>query len=249
MPAKVDYQRAESLPVTLITWSLTSNKGFHGCVSPQDKNTCKFNEIHECPKRLYSILSLKTVSFWSKGALDMAWTPRNLKLELKRARLRIGSTRAAQAAWLLRLTQLPKYEYLTSTQEEALRWELGAFLHGGEATERKTSVWLSRVQGGFRAFNNKVKAWKQWTVRVGEYRTAVIDDNSLIFKVLPPKKSQRDEIADDVYKALCTLDNLLARCPRSRCRAYFIRVRRQRYCTPQCAAKVRLRRFREKHRS
>jgi len=177
----------------------------------------------------------------------MAWTHRDPYKEMRNARKRIGSTRAAQAKWLLRLIDLPKYEYLTSTQQEALRWELAAFLHLEDVpTEEETSVWFTRVQRGFNALNHKVKKWKQWTVRVSEYRTAVIDYKTMILRLLPPTKSSRDQIADGVYQALCTFNNLLARC--ASCKSDFIRVRRQQYCNQRCAAKARLRRFRENHK-
>lgn len=57
-------------------------------------------------------------------------------------------------------------------------------------------------------------------------------------------RKHSDKINEDVYKALQILDGLLCKC--CRCEAFFIRVRRQRYCSVGCGNNARIERFRRK---
>jgi hypothetical protein len=57
-------------------------------------------------------------------------------------------------------------------------------------------------------------------------------------------RKHSDGVNEDLYKALQTLEGVLCKCPRSDCEGFFIRVRRQRYCSVQCGNKTRIERFR-----
>ena len=179
----------------------------------------------------------------------MAYVPKDSVVELKKACERIGSTPVAQARWLLGITKLPDYDALNSDQQEALQWELTAFLrrdHESKIKKRYVTNWYSKVRKGFQAFRDKLIRRQHWTVRLGKYRTAVIDYKKRILRILPPKRSERDRMAIAVYRAIVTLEGLLARC--QGCNSFFIRERRQRYCNQRCGAQARLRRFREKRK-
>lgn len=57
-------------------------------------------------------------------------------------------------------------------------------------------------------------------------------------------RKHSDDVNEDLYKALRLLEGLLCTCVR--CKAFFIRVRKQQYCSPQCNDKARMDRFLDK---
>jgi hypothetical protein len=71
-------------------------------------------------------------------------------------------------------------------------------------------------------------------------------DGGAVISFTSPSRKHSDNVNEDVYKALQTLEGLLCKCPRSDCQEFFIRVRRQRYCSIKCSNKTRIERFRAK---
>ena len=175
--------------------------------------------------------------------VQMTYQP-NTAQNLLKAQERVGATRVAQAQWLLTLRDRGHFDALKTADCDALVWGIRAFLQTEDLGEDYCRAWFNQVRAGFNRFNSKLKKGKQWTVRLGEYRTAVIGYQAHTLIILPVKKNGRDKLADDVFKALLVIDGVLRRC--LKCQAFFIRVRRKQFCSGVCANRTRLARFRAK---
>jgi len=164
---------------------------------------------------------------------------------------RIGRTRLDQARWILSLKDRGSFDALKREDEDSLLQEIWAYLNiqgTVPGASRYAAAWYRRIQNGFKALLvKKFLRRRQWTVRIGHYRTAVIGYREKTLTILPPRGKLSDRLADDVLKALISLDGLLRRCPA--CGELFIRIRRQEFCSIKCASQTRLRRFRRKKKS
>lgn len=132
--------------------------------------------------------------------------------------------------------------------------------------------WHRRLHQGYvslgRGHQGKIQG-RFWSVRVGQYYTGYIgkdgktsgrliicdtaqynDDKNTRYDMSHDSNTKRgyplnrDQLGDDLLKALRVLEGRLCRCPR--CEALFIRERRQRFCTEACGARNRMKIFRAK---
>jgi hypothetical protein len=188
-------------------------------------------------------------AFITKGVSPFAMAYQDPEQAKARAWDRIGKTRVVQARWILSLKKRGSFDALTRADEESLVQEIWGYLNIPAAepgARRYAAAWYQRIQNGFKSLLvNKFLRRRQWTVRIGHYRTAVIGYRERTLTILSPRTKYSDRLADDVLKALMTLNGILRKC--LACGELFIRVRRQQFCSTKCASHTRLRRFRRKN--
>jgi len=155
----------------------------------------------------------------------------------------VGMTKQSMALWLLSFQNTQDFEELTRQKQNQLRHELQTFsMSVGEIandfSDNDARDFLTSMRG---LFSKISKSAAVYGIRIGEYRRAGLN-HSNTFTLLPSTHNSTDKVAHTVYAALCILNGRLRRC-RS-CGTFFIRVKRQEFCSTRCSGRARLKRHR-----
>jgi hypothetical protein len=198
--------------------------------------------------------------------------------EAQRALQRVGKTAEEQAQWLLDVGYGPKYLFgvngLTPAERRALGWEMAAFCHNNwpgllqPFSEAEVLRWLPRIHNGVQQLHEG-RAWGHhlvthcgfWIptdrqVRQKGFWPHWWDGDSPPPGRIEPKEKDvlevnrtlKDRMAHRICDVLLAVGHRLRRCQNLECGRLFVRQRRQLYCTPACAAVLRIRNYRAKQR-
>ena len=203
--------------------------------------------------------------------MDLGSTRRD---EAQRALQRVGKTAEEQAQWLLDVGYGPKYLFgvdgLTPEERRALQWEMAAFCYRAPVGllqpfgEDEVIRWLPHIHNGVQQLHEG-RAWGHrlvthcgfWVPKVGQKASWPYwwENTSPTGRIVPEtrdalhvQKTRKDYMAHRICEVLTAVGGRLRRCPNKECARLFVRQRRQLYCTPSCAAVIRIRKYRAKQR-
>jgi hypothetical protein len=133
------------------------------------------------------------------------------------------------------------------SEDEVTRWL--ARIHNGVQQLHEGRAWGHRLTihcGFWVPKAGQVPFWPFWWVD----SEAPIDrlKRSMERDVLDAQCTKKDLMAHRICEVLVAVGSRLRRCLNKECRRLFVRQKRQLYCTPACAAVVRIRKYRAKQR-
>jgi hypothetical protein len=164
-----------------------------------------------------------------------------LKKNKKKSAPRVDDPMTARARWLWSLASRPKTDRLSRSEfvdyvVPAVDTEASASLMGNE----RRREWFLRLREIVQGLSSE-HGWSSdfnlnCTFSMGQHGPLMVKTTV----------STQDAIADWAYKTLYSFMGKLCRCRRQGCGNMFVRHGRQRYCSPQCASRYRVEKYRKK---
>jgi hypothetical protein len=156
----------------------------------------------------------------------------------ERAAKRVGASLESRVAWLLKL---PHWRIAGHTDDAELKRELAAFIGDRQIVFPSLNGLLRQISLVRGILSNGGK-WRGY-IKLG-YEFSLSKNRGMEIRPIP-NQAAYPQLISKISETLMQAKRLLRVCASPGCRKLFIRHKRQKYCTKNCGAKVRLKKHRE----